>query len=184
MLKPPSPKMSKTSIRIALVVLMVMVSRESLGQEYKYWYPDGTPYKRPVKNSADILKDFDNLGRVKFVTPFCGKIQPDDCLTTVAYKLFSDKPMFVIAQTADDAILAVDTGYNYGEYLLSRIFILNLDEFIKKKALTDKYIKETMGQPDSIKRYSDGTVITEYWRYSDAEITFNFTNGLLISYVR
>lgn len=171
------------NIKALLTSLILLLTITGYTQQLKFWYPDGRPYKRVCKNINDINKDFDSMGRIKSFAPFCGEVDTD-CFTHVGYKLFTDTPLYVMAESSEVAKKACEKGYFVlSEYLEGHDFEMDLDRFLSQKSITEGFILETLGVPDIKRRYSDGNTAIENWTYKNL-IILTFHNSILHSYVR
>lgn len=142
------------------------------------YYPDGKKYKGTAKTIGELNKQLEKRGRVYVYNPF-----PEDNFTMVGYKLFTDKPLWVM--TEDTAkILPAAKSLGLDEFFQSSMFEIELQSAIKKRVLDDAFILETLGQPQQKEKYFDKDIALENWKYTSLGLSLTLKSGIVISYIK
>jgi len=108
-----------------------------------------TKYQGNARSIGEIDKEVESNGRVYTFTPF---MKEGDNLTTIGYKLFTDKPLWILTRRPERIDEAL-TKFSLSEFLTSYQFEITLGRHIKSKNLDDAFILETLGQPTKRTKY-------------------------------
>lgn len=166
---------------ILLLFILLTGQLNSFGQDkpLTFYYPDGTKYKGTAKTIAQISKELEEHGRVYVDI----QSSSEDEFTTVGYKLFTNKPLWILTDKPDKLKVAI-TKFDLNEFLTSWEFESELEKYIKKGLLSDIFILETLGGPTDRKKYFDSSVEFENWTYDNLSITLTLKKGIVTSYIR
>lgn len=163
-----------------LVFLISMSLTASYAQSLGFYYPDGKKYLGQAKNIAQLNKELEDHGRVYRVAPLA---DDGDVVTSVGYKLFTSTPLWVMTDDPKKVPKALEK-FDLDEFLTSWKMETELEAHIKKGTLSDIFILETLGGPNSRQKYFDANIEFERWTYNNLDLMLTFKKGIVVSYIR
>jgi hypothetical protein len=172
----------KKELRTAILSFVLLAGQfNTFGQDkpLTFYYPDGTKYKGTAKNIAQINKELEEQGRVYVDI----QSSSTDNFTTVGYKLFTNKPLWILTDNPDKVNDAI-TRFDLNDLMTSWKFESELEKYIKKGVLTDIFILETLGPPTNQAKYFDSNIAVENWTYDNLSLTLTLKKGIVTSYVK
>ncbi|MEO7990145.1 MAG: hypothetical protein ABI663_11420 [Chryseolinea sp.] len=168
--------------RFYFILVLTMGVQILYGQTGRlpFYYPDGKKYNGKAANMEQISKELEPQGRVLIVAPFT---DDGDYLTTIGYKLFTNKPLWVLTQTPEKIKEAIEV-FSIEEFFESYKFELELEKGIKARTLTDAFILETLGQPNKRTKYFDNSIEFQNWTYDIHNLELTLKKGIVTAYIR
>ncbi len=146
------------------------------GDSAGFYYPDGANYKGDANNIGQINAELEENGRVYILSPYA------DTLMMVGYKLFTDKPLWVL--TENPSIINNALGkFDLADFMESWEFEFELKKHIEEEVLSDIFIIETLGGPTSRVKYFDKNTELEIWTYDELLLSLTLRDGVVVSYI-
>ena len=148
------------------------------------YYPDGKKYTGEANTINQLNKVFEENGLCYTHMP-AGESHPDfeDDYTLVAFKLFTNKPLYVITENPNKIQKAINS-FDIDKFFDSYHFEMALESYIDKGNLFDLFILETLGTPSKQSTYYEKDVRIDRWSYSELGVTLTFKNGIATSYYK
>ena len=169
--------MKRTIITIVCLLLITSVFSQ---KKTITFYPDGKPYKGESNTIGQLKAEFEDQGRVYLFAPYTDQ---DDYLTSIAFKLFTDEPLWVLIEDSTQIPQAIKC-FNLNEFFQSWKFDYELIHYIKEGTLSDIFIIQTLGQPDRKTKSFDENIQVDSWFYMDLGVTLKFRNGIVTGFIK
>lgn len=149
-----------------------------------YYHQDGKwiMYKGNAHSLGEFWKDIGVYGRTYVTTPACnsGK-KGNDCSLMIGYKFFTNQPQWAVTKDTTKIRKYTD-DFNVDELMASLIFEFKLGLEIKKHAINDTFLLETLGLPDRKREdLLEAESEAEIWDYDRYKLAITLKKGVAVS---
>jgi hypothetical protein len=142
------------------------------------YYPDGKLYVGKSETIHQLNEEF-----AKGIPVYIFHTKSKDDFTTVGFKMFTNKPIWVITKNPEHIQKYVNE-FNLLDFLNSWEFKFEIDRCIEKRNLTDLFLLQSLGKPDKKIIYGESKNTIEEWQYYSLGISLLITNSIVTRYIK